>query len=319
VRSDHRIAASVAVVALAIVAVARGDQAADPATAPASGGPGLAAPVLRSGQALFYLAIEQQTTPWQPPSNVNGHLPPSTVVNTATHAAVVERALFRDYFLQNGDGRGDGHVLGKPRFIGSASERRVWKADGGRPDLVLATGVSETIGKGFQIGNRTFSYAQLLHFPTDPAGILRIFPPTKTHPVQNQVDEIGSAFQFTPLPPAARAALVNTLADLPGVEHLGTVRDPLGRSGIAFATSLPAAWAPANGPGAGAGSSLPLRAELIFNPKTKALLASETVLLKSSSLPKIKAGYAISWTAYLTSNATPASAVPKLTARLPPP
>jgi len=312
-------AASAVVVAVVIVAVARGHHAApagQPTATPASGGHGLAAPVLAPGQAWFYVDIEQQTTPWQPPSNVNQLAPPSTVVNAATHAAVVDRAEFRNYILQGGDGRGDVHALGRPRFIGSASERRLWRADGSRPEMTFGSGVSTTIGNGFQIGNRTFSYAQLLHFPTDAAEILGMFPPTKTYPVQNQMNEIGSAFEYAPLPPAARAALFNTLANLRGVQHLGTVRDPLGRSGIAFATSMPAEQAPANGPGAGTGASLPQRAELIFDPTTRALLASETVLLKSTPVPEIKAGYAISWTAYLTSSTLPASAVPKIT---PPP
>lgn len=298
--------AGVAVVAAVVVAIGQVRHAtpnAPPSPSTASGGRGLAAPVLRPGQAWYYTAIEQQTTPWQPPSSTNQVTPPSTIVNASTHAVVIDGARSRNWILQTGDGRGAERALGKPRFVGSPSERALWVADGSRPELVIATGSSTTSANGFQVGDRTLRYAQLLRFPHDPQ---TLFKP----PAANELNEIGQAFQYAPLPPAARSALVHLLAGIGGVQHLGTVRDPLGRSGVGFAITVPAGALP------GAvvrhpGVPLRQRTELIFDPTTDALLATEDVLLQASPVHGIGVGYPISWTAFVGSRAEPASRVPK--------
>jgi len=310
-------AASLAMVAIVIVAVDRiHGRGGSRTQAIHEGGPGLAGPVLRSGQAWFVVSIEQNTTPWQPPSTFNVSVPPPTVVNAATRAAVVSRAQFEDWTLISGDGRGDGRLVGSPRFIGSAADRALWRSLGSHPLVQLATGVSTTSASGFAVGDHTFSFSQLLRFPTDPAAVLRLFPAPRLLTVPNQVSEIASALESVPFPPAARIALFDAIANLRGVQHLGRVRDPLGRPGTAFATTTPPEPLPPTGPGSTAGAPLPVRNELIFDATTKALLASETVLLKPSPVRGIGTGYPISWTAYVVSTTVPSSEVPTIT---PPP
>jgi hypothetical protein len=69
---------------------------------------------------------------------------------------------------------------------------------------------------------------------------------------------------------------------------------------------------PQTGPAASAVRPLPVRNELLFDPQRKALLATETVLLKSSRVPGIGAGYPISWTAYVHSSAVSTNSIPPL-------
>jgi hypothetical protein len=286
-------AASLAVVAVVVIAIGRvrHETAAPTPSTRTSGGPGLAAPVLKPGQAWLYTEIEQQVTPWRPGDRSKE---PSMAITASTHAAVIQQAVLSSWVLPSGDMSGDGHVLEHSRFIGSAAERSVWRADGSRPLVSLAPGRFHTVEHGFDVGDRAFTYAQLLRFPADARTLFG-------RPTANEFDEIDDIFVDTPLPPAARAAVFGVLVRLPGVLHLGSVRDPLGRSGVGFALHDPA---------------LPQRLELIFDPRTKALLASETVLLRSTGVAGIGAGYPVSWDAYVRSKAVPAAQVPPVT---PPP
>jgi hypothetical protein len=302
--------ASIALVAVVVFAIARGHSPKTKRAEVAASGPGLVAPVLGRGAAWYVFAITQNTSPWQPPSTFNQLAPPPTTVNASTHAVVVTRVEDINWTFRSGDGRGDTRQVGKPRFIGSPRQRAIWRSEGSHPLLVFASGLSTRHQHGFQIGDRTFAYAQLLRLPTDPAAVMRLFPPTPQLPVANQASEITTAIEQTPLPPAARAALFNALAQLHGVQSLGTVRDPLGRRGIAFATTTPGERTPPIGPRSEAGAPLPLRNEWIFDPQTKGLLASETLLLKASPTPGIGIGYPTTWTAYVTSKAVPAATVP---------
>lgn len=291
-------AASLAVVAVVVIAIGsvRHETPTPTSSAPASDGPGLAAPVLKPGQAWYFTSITEQTTGWAPASGFDQPGRADGSLAASTRAATVTRAGADSWVLQGGNERGDTHPLGRARFLGSARDRALWIDEGSRSSVTLGTGPSETFQAGFQVGDRQLSYEQLLHFATDQSVVRRMFGGP---PAQLQLTQIGQAFEYTPLPPAARATLLDLLAHLPGIEHVGTVRDPLGRPGIGFATAVPVGLrAPLIG-----GSSLPQRHELIFDPTTKALLADETVLLTSTRVPGIGAGYPVSWTAYLSSRA----------------
>src|SRR3954447_17578484 len=67
--------------------------------------------------------------------------------------------------------------------------------------------------------------------------------------------------------PRLRAALYRVAARLPGIRRVGNVRDPAGRRGVAVAITS-------------SGSGNRERQELIFDPRTSAILAEETVLLE---------------------------------------
>jgi hypothetical protein len=83
--------------------------------------------------------------------------------------------------------------------------------------------------------------------------------------------------------PAQRAALYEVAARIPGVELVGTVRDPAGRSGTAVAID---------------GDHNSERHMLIFDPATASLLAEEYVALEGNWL-QVPAGTRTGWSTYL--------------------
>ena len=87
-------------------------------------------------------------------------------------------------------------------------------------------------------------------------------------------------------PPAVRAALYTIAAELPGVQLLGTADDHLGRPGTAVAYL-------SNG----------LNHEVIFDPRTSALLGEQTIVTDPSLVePQRPAGTVLDWTSYLNSS-----------------
>jgi hypothetical protein len=281
-------------------------------TTGSAGTGGLVAPLLRPGQAWYYLAIQQDTTPWQPPGAPNEIGPAPFDLSPASRAVVVGRFDVQNWITFNGAQRTRGRDLGKPRFIGSAGYRAGWIKEH-RVGPAVASASSTT--PGFDVGAKTLSYAQMLRFPTDPAAVLKLLG--SRPPAADRLAEFSTLLESVPLLPAARAAVFEALARLPGITDLGTVRDPLGRTGIALAApeATPSFRNPPAGPLARllkrSTGGLPTRVELIFDPATMALLASETVLLEPSRIPGISTGYPLTWIAYESSHAVSASWVPR--------
>jgi hypothetical protein len=91
-------------------------------------------------------------------------------------------------------------------------------------------------------------------------------------------------FRNTYLPPAFRAALYRVVAELPEVELLGDVKDPVGRTGIGVAFTK--------------GN---LEHELIFDPNTSALLGGREVAAWPLPGLQVPAGSEIGSSAYLES------------------
>jgi len=95
---------------------------------------------------------------------------------------------------------------------------------------------------------------------------------------------IGDMLRNTYLPPAFRAALYRVVAELPEVELMGEARDPVGRMGTGVAFTK--------------GS---VTHQLIFDPKTSALLGERDVAARQMPEFQAPAGTEISSTAYLES------------------
>jgi hypothetical protein len=270
---------------------------------------GLAAPRLHPGQAWFTSELGLIASSWEPVTP--GPLPPSTTVLPSSRAVAEERFRFENWIFYNGDGRTRGGHVGRARFFGSASERARWIANGAQPRMTVATGGGVTISNGFTVGTKNLTYQQVLDFPTDPTGVLRFL--TGAQPAgSNVLDGATNLLVQVPLLPAARAAVFRALAKLPGVRYLGPVRDPLGRPGVAVAI-----YQSAVGYVLGINGRTPtpvthLRSELIFNPQTAGLLAQETLLLNPPHIPGVRAPFAISWTAYVTSRVVAQSSAPTL-------
>jgi hypothetical protein len=161
------------------------------------------------------------------------------------------------------DGSGRTHeVPGAPYYLGARDRSRA-VASGHLPLKQAAT-------------DREFSAdanaSTVRSLPTDPHTLeaaLRAEARVKDPPVTSaMLVRIADLLQSPFASPALRAALYSVLSRLDGVESMGSVRDPVGRSGQAI--SAPAGYADPN----------TLRTVLVFDPTTAAVLAVETLLIK---------------------------------------
>jgi hypothetical protein len=161
-------------------------------------------------------------------------------------------------------------------------DRAAWVA-AGEPDLTGGATADQTYAAG------GLSYLDLSKLPTDPARL--------EHLIENRTIEggpagdaetftiVGDLLRETDAPPAVRSALYTIAADLSDVRLIGTTRDHLGRPGTAVAYV-----------------SHGLSRELIFDPRTSALLAEQTAVEDPSQVnPPVPAGTVLDWTVYLGS------------------
>ena len=176
-------------------------------------------------------------------------------------------------------------VSGKPRFI-SADQRAGWVAAGSpplsRPERVEDSAVS---GSGMP-----FDASEL---PTDPAVLREMIEAREIQGVQGPPGEaetfvlIGDMLRGTYLPSALRAAIYELTAELPGVELLGEVEDPVGRPGIGIAFT---------------DERRGTTHELIFDPETSALLGERDSLARSGAYGfEAPPGTPVGYAAYLES------------------
>ncbi len=176
-------------------------------------------------------------------------------------------------------------VSGKPRFV-SASQRAGWIA-AGSPSLPKAGTVEDSSVSG---SGMPFDASKL---PTDPAALRELIEARKIRGVSGPPGEaetftlIGDMLRRTYLPAAIRAAIYRLTAELPGVELLGEVEDPAGRPGIGIAFT---------------DRRRGTRHELIFEPKTSALLGERESLVSSRAYGfTAPAGTVIGYATYLES------------------
>lgn len=269
---------------------------------------GLTAPRLHPGQAWFTKELGLIASPWEPVTS--GQVPPTTVL-PSSRAVTEDRFRSENWMFYDGNGRGRGGQVGRPRFFGSAADRARWIARGSHPTVIEANGGSVTVASGFSVGATSLSYQQVLDFPTDPTAVLRFLAAAEPAG-SDALDSITSLLVQVPLPPAARAAVYRALAKIPGVRYLGPARDPLGRGGVAVAIDRIATERIFTIDGPKAVAFIHLRSELIFNPHTAGLLAQETLLLDPPHIPGVRAPFPTSWTAYVTSRVVPQSSAPTL-------
>jgi RNA polymerase sigma-70 factor (ECF subfamily) len=127
--------------------------------------------------------------------------------------------------------------LGPIRFP-TGQDRERWQADG-RPDLTEKPSVDHGDGR-FTLGNREYTYRQLLALPHDPRALYaRLHDAAVACRCGNGVDDetFASAVELlrtTPLPTDLRAAILRAAALIPGIEQ-HPERDITGRPGVAVA------------------------------------------------------------------------------------
>ena len=171
---------------------------------------------------------------------------------------------------------GSGRILqaaGRQYFPTSA-DRAAWVADG-KPNLDDGTG---DMNITFKPGG--LPYVDLSKAPTDPGALKQLIVERKLEsgpPGDGETLQIiGDLLRNSWAPPAVRAALYTIVAQFPGIQLIGATHDQLGRAGTAVGyTSHGNTW------------------ELIFDPRTAALLAEEYV----DNTGAVTDG----WTAYLSS------------------
>lgn len=171
-------------------------------------------------------------------------------------------------------------VTGKPRFL-SEGQRAGWVA-AGSPPLSRAGRVEDsTLTGGVPLDGEDL--------PTDPATLRQLIEAREIPGVEGPPGEaqtftlIGDMLRHAYLPSAVRAALYQATAELPGVELLGEVEDPVGRpgTGIAYTDRKDGT-----------------RHELILDPETSALLGERDSLVRSGAYgfkapPGTPVGYAV--------------------------
>jgi hypothetical protein len=146
----------------------------------------------------------------------------------------------------------------------SAADRAAWRRDGsptkwayvGQSDaladpqggasgfnyaLISGAGPITSLGAGygaqqFDVGANALTLAQLRALPADPAKLEKLIVAggvAPGEPVSAYLLETVPAIMEMPVTSAVRAALYRMLADLPGMESLGEVKDPAGQQGDA--------------------------------------------------------------------------------------
>lgn len=193
--------------------------------------------------------------------------------------SVLAPRIRQTWIAANGGGRAR-VVSAKPEFL-TAGQRRAWKA-AGSPHL--SSGQVED----FALAGQPFLDTSDL--PTRPKALRRLIEARKIPLVDGPPGEaetftlVGDMLRNTYLPPAFRAALYRVAAELPKVELRGKVKDPVGRTGIGVAFTK--------------GS---VTHELIFDPKTSALLGEREVAARRIPELHVPAGTETGSTAYLDS------------------
>jgi hypothetical protein len=203
--------------------------------------------------------------------SVNAYLNTIVPVGGAAAAFSVLVPHVREAWLGPSGGRLY-ETSGTPEFL-SAQDRERWVADG-RPQLT--EGPSEN----------TLPASRPLDLPSDPDALYaRLKHDAAGHGsglYSEMFTLVGDSLRETSATPAQRAALYQVAARLPGVELVGSVKDSIGRPGVAVARN----------------SDDGIRFTLIFDPDTSALLEEEEVALPGNQFG-YSAGTRVGYATYL--------------------
>jgi hypothetical protein len=192
------------------------------------------------------------------------------------------------------DGSGRIRQQSQPPVFLAPADRARWIA-AGSPSLA---GLSESYDRRFAPGGLAypldidgFHQAELLSMANDPdalAAAIRAEAEKNSNPLGWEMLVIVSdLLGESAAPPALRASLYQVAAEIPGIQLVGTVTDRAGRKGIAVAASRE-----------------DQQHELIFDPRTSALLAVEDTLRHPIADTAAPAGTVIAYTLYLESRIT---------------
>jgi hypothetical protein len=183
---------------------------------------------------------------------------------------VVKLPIVNDYWIA-ADGSGlRVPTSGRPTFRSGAVRRDYRRIYGFPVSHPMGILTRDRFPKGQGTFGWNMTYRQLQHLPSNPAKLLELVrrqaapssqatDPTSANPLSyEEFTVIGDVMRDSPLKPRVRAALYTILSQLPNVQLVGHVTDPLGRPGIEVAMQR---------------SSGEPRDILIFDPHTAQLLS----------------------------------------------
>jgi len=184
-------------------------------------------------------------------------------------------------------GRVESHVVGPITFL-SAAARRQW-IRAGRP--------RELPGFNGALPPNAFllPYRQLLSLPTNVRSLWQLlYREAGSRPGQGNAawkrhemfTEIGDLLREDPIPAKVRAALYRVAARIPGIQVLGLTHDGIGRPALAVALN---------------DKLYGMRSELLFDPKTSALLGERSVVVKPPPAYHVKPGTVHEGATYISS------------------
>lgn len=263
---------------------------------------GLAAPSLAPGEYWYTRSIHAETT------GLDLYGRP---------ALIQSRQVLESWESTDGSGRERQITDGPPRLFGTPAEQA--RFDGRRSRAPKPAPRDEPVPSsgGFRSRLGLLTYAQVLALPTQPDAMLerireaalrsqRLFmrtapgsPFAQQSLTEFELGAVEGALTDLPLTPGSRAAVYRAMKDITGVSYLPSVRDPLGRYGAAL-TSQASIAGFIDGEGTLAKPRRVMN-ELIFDPRTGALLAQQSVLDQAIPSLGLPAGYPIQYTAYAAS------------------
>lgn len=178
---------------------------------------------------------------------------------------------------------GQSYGLALPQ--GSASSGLMYALVSGAGPL---TGLEAVFGmRQFAVGAKTVTLARLRALPADPAKLEKLLVVPGESGTAYLLETVPAVMEM-PVTSAVRAALYRMLADLPGMENLGEVKDPAGRQGDAvgytagYTNCKPGSLWPGVGGNGPVFASCTVQQILIIDPVTGLPMAEE---LRYPTLP----------------------------------
>jgi hypothetical protein len=170
------------------------------------------------------------------------------------------------------DGSGRRHRVVAPVKFAGPEDREAWEA-AGRPDFQPHAWSVYTEEETLRPGEDDRLYeAELAGVPVAPAAILDLLDRVTRSgngfsPAVRSLNLVSEILNDPRATPELRAALYEAEGRVPGVEYLGRATDAIGRPGVAIGAES-------------ANSGAPTRYELIFDPETSQVLATEEITLE---------------------------------------
>jgi hypothetical protein len=263
---------------------------------------GLAAPTLAPGEYWYVRSVTAGTTGY-------GAL--------GSPALIQSRQTTETWQSTGGSGRERTTNDGLPLFFGTQVARARFRGEEANAPKPVPVDQLLAHSTGFRSPLGILAYSQVQALPTTPEAMLEAVRHAAEHslaelrlqapgsPVaeesltQTELESIAGILADLPLSPGQRAGTYRAMEKLPGVIYIPHVTDALGRSGAALASNaLHYRFIDGSGQLSKPAS---VRDELIFEPSTGVLLAQQRVLLSSIPSVGLPSGYAVQYTAYVSS------------------